>query len=69
VLLDEPKGWRQWQEMALRERDPQKLASIIDQMNRLLDRHEKDGRNWECRRTYVAEQHSPARCANLAIEA
>jgi hypothetical protein len=41
VLLDEPRGWRKLQAMAQRERDPQKLAFIIDQMNRLLDRHER----------------------------
>ena len=41
ALLGEPKGWRKLQAMAQRERDPQKLAHIIDQMNRLLDRHEK----------------------------
>ena len=39
-LLDEPKGWRTLQAMAQRESDPQKLACIIDQMNRLLDWHE-----------------------------
>jgi hypothetical protein len=41
ALLDEPKGWRKLQAMAQRESDPQKLASIIDQMNRLLDHHER----------------------------
>jgi hypothetical protein len=41
ALLREPNGWRKLQAMAQRERDPQKLASIIDQMNCLLDRHEK----------------------------
>jgi hypothetical protein len=41
VLLDEPKGWRKLQAMAQRERDPQNLASIIDQMNRLLDQRER----------------------------
>jgi len=41
ALLGEPKGWRKLQAMAQRERDPQKLAHIIDQMNRLFDRHEK----------------------------
>jgi hypothetical protein len=41
ALLDEPKGWRKLQSMAQREKDPQKLASIIDQMNRLLDQHER----------------------------
>jgi hypothetical protein len=40
-LPNEPKGWRKLQRMAQRENDPQKLASIIDRMNRLLDSHEK----------------------------
>lgn len=40
-LPKEPKGWRKLQRMAQRENDPQKLASIIDRMNRLLDRTEK----------------------------
>ena len=40
-LLDEPKGWQILQVMAQRERDPQRLAAIIDQMNQLLDRHER----------------------------
>ena len=40
-LLDEPRGWRTLQAMAQRERDPQKLASMIEEMNRLLDRRER----------------------------
>jgi hypothetical protein len=40
-LPNEPKGWRKLQRMAQRENDPQKLAFIIDRMNRLLDRTEK----------------------------
>ncbi|MGB0010719.1 MAG: hypothetical protein WBQ03_03880 [Candidatus Sulfotelmatobacter sp.] len=39
-LIDEPEGWRHLQELAQREKDPQLLASIIDKMNRLLDRHQ-----------------------------
>ena len=39
-LLDEPRGWRQLHAIAQQERDPQRLASFIDQMNSLLDRHE-----------------------------
>jgi len=44
-LPNEPKGWRKLQRMAQRENDPQKLACIIDQMNRLLDWHEKTDAN------------------------
>ncbi len=41
MLRDEPKGWRRLQRKAQRESDPQKLALIIDDMNRLLDEHER----------------------------
>jgi hypothetical protein len=40
-MRDEPKGWRQLQERAQREKDPKKLAQIIDEMNQLLTEHEK----------------------------
>lgn len=36
-----PKGWQTLQERAQRERDPKKLAAIIDEMNRLLTEQEK----------------------------
>ena len=41
MLGDEPQGWRRLQEEAQRERDPQKLALLIDQLNQLLDEQEK----------------------------
>ena len=44
-LLDEPRGWRQLHAIAQQERNPQRLASLIDQMNSLLDRHEKMAEN------------------------
>jgi hypothetical protein len=40
-LPDEPKGWRILQAMAQSEDDPERLASIIDRMNQLLDAHER----------------------------
>jgi hypothetical protein len=40
MLDDEPKGWRQLQELAQREKDPKELAQIIDLMNQLLTEHE-----------------------------
>lgn len=43
--LPEPQGWRQLHAMAQQERDPQKLAYLIDQMNSLLAQHEKMGEN------------------------
>jgi len=39
--LDEPKGWRKLWERAQREKDPKKLAALIDQLNQLLSEHEK----------------------------
>lgn len=41
MVSDEPSGWRCLWEKAQRERDPEKLAALIDQMNRLLTAHEK----------------------------
>jgi hypothetical protein len=41
VELDEPRGWRRLQAMAQRATDPQSLAAIIDEMNRILDQHER----------------------------
>jgi hypothetical protein len=52
-FMDEPEGWRELQEMAQREEDPKVLASIIDKMNRLLDRHE---------RIAAKQTHDPAPC-------
>jgi hypothetical protein len=40
-MQDEPKGWRELQERAQREKDPKKLAQLIDEMNQLLTEHEK----------------------------
>jgi 23S rRNA maturation mini-RNase III len=39
--LDEPVGWRRLHEKAQQATNPKRLALIIDQMNRLLDEHEK----------------------------
>ena len=41
ILPDEPKGWRALQNKARREKDPGKLAVLIDQLNRLVDKHEE----------------------------
>jgi hypothetical protein len=41
MLPDEPPGWRLLQAMAQCESDPAKVASIIAEMNRLLDAHER----------------------------
>jgi hypothetical protein len=37
----EPEGWQELQSQAQKENDPLRLASIIDEMNCLLDRHER----------------------------
>ena len=41
MLGDAPKGWKALQRKAQEERDPQKLSLLIDQLNRLLDEHER----------------------------
>ncbi len=41
MLPDEPKGWRRLWEAAQAEKDPKKLAELIDQLNQLLSEHEK----------------------------
>ena len=38
---NEPEGWRSLWERAQQEKDPQKLAELIDQLNQLLTEHEK----------------------------
>lgn len=40
-LPDEPSGWQVLQAMAQQETDPQRLATIIDQMNKLLDAYQQ----------------------------
>ena len=39
--LDEPQGWRELWGRAQEERDPKRLADLIEQMNQLLTEHEK----------------------------
>ncbi len=41
MSLEEPEGWRLLWERAQREKDPEKLAKLIDEMNQLLSEHEK----------------------------
>ena len=64
MLSDEPKGWRWLQEMAQRERDPQRLAVILDQLNHLLNtsglRQHATQKNQ--RRLQVARPLRPASC-------
>ena len=44
-LPDEPKGWRKLQAIAQKEPNSEKLAAIIERMNRLLTAHEKKSLN------------------------
>jgi len=39
-LPDEPRGWRKLRDQAQRERNPKKLAALIEKMNRLLAKRE-----------------------------
>jgi hypothetical protein len=40
-LLDKPPGWESLQYMAQQETDPEKLGSILESINRLLEQHEQ----------------------------
>ncbi len=46
-MEDEPKGWRVLQKRAQLEKDPKKLAKLIDEMNQLLAEYEKAAREEE----------------------
>ena len=39
--MEEPKGWRELQQKALKETDTQRLIEIVDQLTNLLAAHEK----------------------------
>jgi hypothetical protein len=66
-LPNEPKGWRKLQRMAQRENDPQKLASIIDRMNRLLDEDEKRAAK-RCADEGVAKSRSFGESPQLSVQ-
>jgi hypothetical protein len=40
-LFDEPRKWRELQESARRETNPEKLEQIVAEMNHLLTEYEK----------------------------
>ncbi len=40
--MEEPKGWRELQQKALDETDPQRLIDIVGQLMSLLKTHEKN---------------------------
>jgi hypothetical protein len=65
MLSDEPKGWRCLQEMAQRERDPQRLAVILDQLNHLLDEHERTAATRDSEEPTEAAGGSPAEAGVL----
>jgi hypothetical protein len=44
-LPDEPRGWRKLRAMAQKEHNPEKLAAILQRINRLLTAHEKKSLN------------------------
>jgi hypothetical protein len=39
--MEEPKGWRELQQKALDEKDPQRLIEIVDELISLLTAYEK----------------------------
>jgi hypothetical protein len=42
LYMEEPKGWRELQQKALDETDPQSLIDIVDQLMSLLKTHENN---------------------------
>ena len=60
MLCDEPRGWKRLQRKAQRESDPEKLALIIDQLNRLLDEHECMAANRDASAQTKAAEMSPS---------
>lgn len=44
-LREEPEGWHRLKEAAQRATDAHTLALIIDEMNRLLDKHQRMAEN------------------------
>ena len=42
LCMEEPKGWRELQQKALDETDPQRLIDIVGQLMSLLKTHEKN---------------------------
>jgi hypothetical protein len=42
-----PKGWRELQRRALREKDPERLAVLINRMNTMLAEHERQNSEGE----------------------
>jgi hypothetical protein len=55
TLPDEPPGWRLLQAMAQYEPDPAKVASILAEMNRLLDAHERSAAACELQPSGIEE--------------
>jgi len=43
-LPDEPKNWRKLQAKALRERDPVKLATLLNRITKMLSKREKQAK-------------------------
>ncbi len=63
MQIYEPKGWRRLHNKAQRERDPRKLALIIDQLNQLLSEHEKTADLENANSCRVADDLEERACA------
>ena len=49
------REWRRLQRKAQQESDPARLAAIIDQLNRLLDEHERMAAERDIRRAMLTD--------------
>jgi hypothetical protein len=54
---NEPLGWRNLCNLAQAQSDPDKLAVVIDSINRLLARHERGAKNDSKRDPKPERQH------------
>ncbi len=57
--MEEPEGWRELQQKALDETDPQRLIEIIDQLVGILAAHEKKMSSDSARRNFRQPEESP----------
>jgi hypothetical protein len=64
-LPDEPEGWRRLRAMAKRAADTRSLTLIIEQLNRLLDEHEKKTRD---RPTHILDERRRTPATTLEVQ-
>lgn len=57
--MEEPEGWRELQQKALDERDPQRLVEIMNQLVGVLAAHEKKLANDSAKKNLRQPAESP----------